>query len=30
MRHDAPISINKAIAQAEQEQERDVEELKKG
>jgi len=30
MRHDAPISINKAVAQAEQEQERDVEELKEG
>jgi hypothetical protein len=30
MRHDAPISINKAVAQAEQEEERDVEELKEG
>ena len=30
MRHDAPISINKAVAQAEQEQERDMEELKEG
>jgi len=30
MRHDAPISINKAVAQAELEQERDVEELREG